>query len=157
MLPSLPLNQSSFRFTLMAKQITSVIKLNIPAGKGTPAPPVGPALGQAGINMMEFLKKFNEMTAPQMGFMLPVEILVYSDRSYSFVVKQPLMTDLIKQAAGITKGAANPKTDKAGTLNREKLLEVARKKMADLNTEDEEMAIRIVAGSARSMGVRVEE
>ncbi|MEQ1823611.1 MAG: 50S ribosomal protein L11 [Fimbriimonadaceae bacterium] len=141
----------------MAKQITSVIKLNIPAGKGTPAPPVGPALGQAGINMMEFLKKFNEMTAPQMGFMLPVEILVYSDRSYSFVVKQPLMTDLIKQAAGITKGAANPKTDKAGTLNREKLLEVARKKMADLNTEDEEMAIRIVAGSARSMGVRVEE
>lgn len=141
----------------MAKQITSVIKLNIPAGKGTPAPPVGPALGQAGINMMEFLKKFNEMTAPQMGFMLPVEILVYSDRSYSFIVKQPLMTDLIKQAAGITKGAANPKTDKAGTLNREKLLEVARKKMADLNTEDEEMAIRIVAGSARSMGVRVEE
>jgi large subunit ribosomal protein L11 len=141
----------------LAKQITSVIKLNIPAGKGTPAPPVGPALGQAGINMMEFLKKFNEMTAPQMGFMLPVEILVYSDRSYSFVVKQPLMTDLIKQAAGITKGAANPKTDKAGTLNREKLLEVARKKMADLNTEDEEMAIRIVAGSARSMGVRVED
>jgi len=140
----------------MAKQITSVIKLNIPAGKGTPAPPVGPALGQAGINMMEFLKKFNEMTAPQMGFVLPVEITVYSDRSYTFVVKQPLTTDLIKRAAGIDKGAANPKTDKAGVLTQEKLREVAKQKMADLNTDDEEMAMRIVAGAARSMGVRIE-
>src|SRR5512145_2539614 len=119
----------------MAKQITSVIKLNIPAGKGTPAPPVGPALGQAGINMMEFLKKFNEMTAPQMGFVLPVEITVYSDRSYTFVVKQPLTTDLIKRAAGIEKGAANPKTDKAGVLTSDKLREVAKLKMADLNTQ----------------------
>nr|HCE00483.1 50S ribosomal protein L11 [Armatimonadota bacterium] len=100
----------------MAKQVTSVIKLNIPAGKGTPAPPVGPALGQAGVNMMEFLKKFNEMTAPQMGFVLPVEITVYSDRSYSFVVKQPLTTELIKRAAGIEKGASNPKTQKVATL-----------------------------------------
>lgn len=141
----------------MAKQITSVIKLNIPAGKGTPAPPVGPALGQAGINMMEFLKKFNEMTAPQMGYVLPVEINVYSDRSYSFVVKQPLVTDLIKRAAGIEKGAANPKTEKAGVLTKDKLREVAKLKMADLNTEDEEMAMRIVAGSARQMGVRVED
>jgi large subunit ribosomal protein L11 len=140
----------------MAKQITSVIKLNIPAGKGTPAPPVGPALGQAGINMMEFLKKYNEMTAAQMGFKLPVEILVYSDRSYSFVVKQPLTTDLIKRAAGIEKGAANPKLDKAGVLTSQKLREVAKLKMADLNTNDEEMAMRIVAGAARSMGVRVE-
>ncbi|HEY3780791.1 MAG TPA: 50S ribosomal protein L11 [Fimbriimonadaceae bacterium] len=140
----------------MAKTITSVIKLNIPAGKGTPAPPVGPALGQAGINMMEFLKKYNEMTASQMGFKLPVEILVYSDRSYSFVVKQPLTTDLIKRAAGIEKGAANPKTDKAGVLTSAKLREVAKLKMADLNTNDEEMAMRIVAGAARSMGVRVE-
>jgi len=140
----------------MAKQITSVIKLNIPAGKGTPAPPVGPALGQAGINMMEFLKKFNEMTAPQMGFVLPVEITVYSDRSYTFVVKQPLTTDLIKRAAGIDKGAANPKTDKAGVLTQDKLREVAKQKMADLNTDDEEMAMRIVAGAARSMGVRIE-
>lgn len=140
----------------MAKQVTSVIKLNIPAGKGTPAPPVGPALGQAGINMMEFLKKFNEMTAPQMGFVLPVEIQVYSDRSYTFVVKQPLTTDLIKRAAGIEKGASNPKTDKAGVLTQDKLREVAKLKMADLNTEDEEMAMRIVAGAARSMGVRIE-
>lgn len=141
----------------MAKQVTSVIKLNIPAGKGTPAPPVGPALGQAGVNMMEFLKKFNEMTAPQMGFVLPVEITVYSDRSYSFVVKQPLTTELIKRAAGIEKGASNPKTQKVATLNKEKLREVARLKMKDLNTDDEEMAMRIVAGAARSMGVRIEE
>jgi len=140
----------------MAKQITSVIKLNIPAGKGTPAPPVGPALGQAGINMMEFLKKFNEMTSPQMGYILPVEITVFSDRSYAFVVKQPLTSDLIKRAAGIEKGAANPKTDAVATLTREKLREVAKLKMADLNTSDEEQAMRIVAGAARSMGVRVE-
>jgi large subunit ribosomal protein L11 len=140
----------------MAKQITSTIKLNIPAGKGTPAPPVGPALGQAGINMMEFLKKYNEMTAAQMGFKLPVEITVYSDRSYSFVVKQPLTTDLIKRAAGIETGAANPKMQKVGTLTNAKLREVARLKMADLNTQDEEMAMRIVAGAARSMGVKIE-
>jgi len=140
----------------MAKQITSVIKLNIPAGKGTPAPPVGPALGQAGINMMEFLKKFNEMTSSQMGYTLPVEITVFSDRSYAFVVKQPLTSDLIKRAAGIEKGAANPKTDTMATLTREKLREVAKLKMADLNTTDEEQAMRIVAGAARSMGVRVE-
>lgn len=141
----------------MAKRITHNIKLNIPAGKGTPAPPVGPALGQAGINMMEFLKKFNEMSAPQMGFVLPVEITVFEDRSYAFVIKQPLMTDLIKRAAGIEKGASNPKTDKAGVLTRDKCREVAKAKMKDLNTEDEEMAMRIVAGSARSMGVRVED
>jgi large subunit ribosomal protein L11 len=141
----------------MAKQVTSVIKLNIPAGKGTPAPPVGPALGQAGINMMEFLKKFNEMSSPQMGYVLPVEIQVYSDRSYSFVIKQPLTTDLIKQAANITKGASNPKTDKAGVLTKDKLREVAKKKMADLNTDDEDMAMRVVAGAARSMGVRIED
>jgi large subunit ribosomal protein L11 len=100
----------------MAKKITHNIKLNIPAGKGTPAPPVGPALGQAGINMMEFLKKFNEQTAPQMGFVMPVEITVFEDRSYTFKIKQPLTTDLIKRAAGITTGAANPKTTVAGTL-----------------------------------------
>lgn len=140
----------------MAKKVTHNIKLNIAAGKGTPAPPVGPALGQAGINMMEFLKKFNEMTAPQIGFVLPVEITVFEDRSYNFVVKQPLMTDLIKRAAGVEKGASNPKTEKIGVLTREKCLEVAKAKMKDLNTEDEEMAMRIVAGSARSMGIRVE-
>lgn len=141
----------------MAKQVTSVIKLNIPAGKGTPAPPVGPALGQAGINMMEFLKKFNEQTSSQMGFVLPVEITVFSDRSYAYKVNQPLTTDLIKRAAGIERGAANPKLDKAGVLTRDKLREVAKLKMSDLNTQDEEMAMRIVAGAARSMGVRIED
>lgn len=141
----------------MAKRVLSNIKLNIAAGKGTPAPPVGPALGQAGINMMEFLKKFNEMTAPQMGYVLPVEITVYEDRSYAFVVKQPLSSDLIKRAAGIEKGAANPLKDKAGTLTKEKLREVAKAKMKDLNALDEEMAMRIIAGTARSMGVKIED
>ncbi len=105
---------------------------------------------------MEFLKKFNEQTAPQMGFVMPVEITVFEDRSYTFSIKQPLTTDLIKRAAGIERGAANPKTDKAGVLTQEKLREVAKLKIADLNTDDEEMAMRIVAGAARSMGVRVE-
>ncbi len=139
----------------MAKRITHNIKLNIPAGKGTPAPPVGPALGQAGINMMEFLKKFNEQTAPQMGFVMPVEITVFEDRSYAFKIKQPLTTDLIKRAAGVETGASNAKTQTVGTLTQDKLREVARLKMADLNTDDEEMAMRIVAGAARSMGVKV--
>ncbi len=141
----------------MAKKISSIIKLNIAAGKGTPAPPVGPALGQAGINMMEFLKKFNEQTAPQMGFKLPVEITVFEDRSYSFIVKQPLVSDLIKRAAGIEKGASNPLKDRAGALTKDKLREVAKAKMKDFNTEDEEMAMRIVAGTARSMGVKIED
>ena len=141
----------------MAKKITANIKLNIPAGKGTPAPPVGPALGQAGINMMEFLKKFNEQTAPQMGFVMPVAITVFEDRSYTFKVSQPLTSDLIKRAAGVDKGASNPKTGKVGKLSQDKLREVAKLKMADLNTDDEEMAMRIVAGAARSMGVTVED
>jgi large subunit ribosomal protein L11 len=140
----------------MAKKIASVIKLNIPAGKGTPAPPVGPALGQAGINMMEFLKKFNEMSMQQMGYTLPVEIVVYEDRSYSFVVKQPLVSDLIKQAIGIEKGSQTPGKEVVASISRAKLLEVAKKKMADFNTSDEEMAMRVVAGTARSMGIKVE-
>lgn len=137
----------------MAKKISSVIKLNIAAGKGTPAPPVGPALGQAGINMMEFLKKFNEMTAPQMGYTLPVEIVVFEDRSYTFKVKQPLMPDLIKKAMGIDKGSSNPSKESAGRLTRTQALTVVKQKIADLNTDDEEQALRIVAGSARSMGI----
>jgi large subunit ribosomal protein L11 len=141
----------------MAKKVTANIKLNIPAGKGTPAPPVGPALGQAGVNMMEFLKKFNEQTASQMGYVLPVEITVYEDRSYTFVVKQPLVSDLIKRAAGIDKGASNPKTETVATISREKLREIAQLKMKDLNALDEEGAMSIVAGSARSMGVKIED
>lgn len=137
----------------MSKKVASIVKLNIPAGKGNPSPPVGPALGQAGVNMMEFLKKFNEMTAPQMGSTLPVEITVFEDRSYSFIVKQPLMSDLIKKALNIPKGSSNPSKEIAGMLTKEKALEVARAKMPDLNTDDEEQAIRIVAGTARSMGI----
>lgn len=140
----------------MAKKVSGVIKLNIPAGKGTPAPPVGPALGQAGINMMEFLKKFNEMTTPQMGYILPVEITVYEDRSYAFVVKQPLVSDLIKRSMGIDKGSSNPSKESAGKLTKDKLREIAKLKMADLNTADEEMAMRVVAGTARSMGIESE-
>jgi large subunit ribosomal protein L11 len=140
----------------MAKKILNVIKLNIPAGKGTPAPPVGPALGQAGINMMEFLKRYNEQTAPQMGFVLPVRITVYEDRSYSFVVKQPLTTDLIKRVLGIERGSQKPGKESAGKINRAQLLEVAKLKMPDLNSHDEDMAIRVIAGSARSMGLEVD-
>ena len=141
----------------MAKKVINVIKLNMAAGKATPAPPVGPALGGAGINMMEFLKKFNEQSAPQMGFVLPVEITVFEDRSYTFKIKQPLTSELIKRAAGIETGSANPLKDKVGTLSKEKLREVAKTKMPDLNTTDEEMAMNIVAGTARSMGVQIEQ
>lgn len=141
----------------MAKRISSVIKLNIPAGKGTPAPPVGPALGQAGINMMEFLKKFNEMTAPQIGFVMPVEIVVYEDRSYQFKVKQPLTSDLIKRELGITTASHNPSKEVAGKLTKEQLKSVAQAKMPDLNTDNLEGAMRVVAGTARSMGIEVEK
>ncbi len=139
----------------MAKKISGVIKLNIPAGKGTPAPPVGPALGQAGINMMEFLKKFNEMTAPQMGMVMPVEITVFEDRSYSFVVKQPLTTDLIKKAIGLEKGASNPGKEIVKQITKDQLRAVAQQKMPDLNTNDVEQAMKIIAGSCRQMGVKV--
>jgi large subunit ribosomal protein L11 len=137
----------------MAKKVKGIIKLNIPAGKGTPAPPVGPALGQAGINMMEFLKQFNERTAKQMGFVLPVAITVYEDRSFAFVVKQPLTSDLIKRAMGVDKGSQNPGKDIVGVLTKDQCRQVAEQKMADYNTTDVAMAMRIVAGTARSMGI----
>lgn len=139
----------------MAKKVLSNIKLNIPAGKANPAPPIGPALGQAGINMMEFIKKFNEMTMDQMGSTLPVSITVYEDRSYSFIVKQPIASDLIRQAAGIDKGSGNPLKEKVGKLTRSQLRDVAQRKMADLNTDDVEQAMRVLAGTARSMGVEI--
>lgn len=139
----------------MAKKITSVIKLNISAGKATPAPPIGPALGQAGINMMEFIKKFNEMTMGLIGSTLPVAITVYEDRSYSFVVKQPIASDLLRSAAGLEKGSGNPLKDKVGKLTKSQLREVAKRKMPDLNTEDVEQAMRVLAGTARSMGIDI--
>jgi large subunit ribosomal protein L11 len=139
----------------MAKKILSNIKLNISAGKATPAPPIGPALGQAGINMMEFIKKFNEMTMDQIGATLPVLITVYEDRSYTFIVKQPIASDLLKKAAGIEKGSGNPLKEKVAKITRAQLKDVAQKKMADLNTTDVEQAMRVLAGTARSMGIEV--
>ncbi|MBA3726885.1 MAG: 50S ribosomal protein L11 [Armatimonadetes bacterium] len=139
----------------MAKKVTSNIKLNIPAGKATPAPPIGPALGQAGINMMEFIKKFNEMTMDKIGSTLPVAISVYEDRSYSFIVKSPLASDLIRKAAGVEKGSGNPLKEKVGSLTRAQLAEVAKAKMDDLNTKDIEQAMRVMAGTARSMGIEI--
>lgn len=139
----------------MAKKILSVIKLNIPAGKATPAPPIGPALGQAGINMMEFIKKFNEMTMDKMGSTLPVAITVFEDRSYDFVIKRPLASDLIKQAAGIEKGSGNQLKEKVGKLTREQLRKIAEIKMPDLNTKDIEQAMKVLAGTARNMGVEI--
>jgi large subunit ribosomal protein L11 len=139
----------------MAKKVTTIIKLNIPAGKATPAPPIGPALGQAGINMMEFIKKFNEVSMNLMGSTLPVSITVFEDRSYDFVVKQPLASDLLRKAAGIDKGSGNPLKEKVGKLTRAQLKGVAEAKMADLNTNDVEQAMRVLAGTARSMGIEI--
>jgi large subunit ribosomal protein L11 len=139
----------------MAKKVTGNIKLNIPAGKATPAPPIGPALGQAGINMMEFIKKFNEMTMDKVGSTLPVAITVYEDRSYSFVVKAALASDLLRKAAGLEKGSGNPLKEKVGRLTKAQLAEVAKAKMEDLNTKDVEQAMRVLAGTARSMGIEI--
>jgi len=139
----------------MAKKVTGTLKLQIPAAKANPSPPVGPALGQRGINIMEFCKAFNEKTKDMMGFNIPVEITVYSDKSFTFVTKQPPMTDLIKKAANIKKGSDNPLKNKVANLTKEQVLDVVRQKIADLNTNDEEMASRIVEGSCRSMGITV--
>jgi LSU ribosomal protein L11P len=139
----------------MAKEVINVVKLNLPAGTATPAPPVGPALGQAGVNIMEFVKAFNERTASLKGSTLPVEITVYKDRTFTFIVKQPLASDLIRQAAGIQSGSANPLRNKVGRITRQQLREIAERKMPDLNANDVEAAMRIIAGTARSMGVEI--
>ncbi len=139
----------------MAKKVVEVLKLQIPAGKANPSPPVGPALGQRGINIMEFCKAFNEKTKDMMGFTIPVEITVYSDRSFTFVTKQPPATDLLKKAAGIQKGSSNPLKDKVGKITKAQLREIAEKKLPDLNTDDIEVAMKTIAGSARSMGIEI--
>ncbi len=141
----------------MAKEVTNVVKLQIPAGKANPAPPVGPALGQAGVNIQEFCSKFNEKTKDQMGNIIPVEITVYKDRSFSFITKTPPAADLLLKAAGIEKGAGNPLTEKVGTVTREQVREIAETKMPDLNAHDIEAAMRIIEGSARNMGITVKE
>jgi large subunit ribosomal protein L11 len=141
----------------MAKKVVGFIKLQVPAGKAGPAPPVGPALGQRGLNIMEFCKAFNAQTQKvEPGLPLPVVITAYSDKSFSFVIKTPPTTVLIKKAAGIESGSPRPHTDKVGKITRKQVEEIARTKMPDLNAGDLEAAMRTVAGSARSMGIVVE-
>ena len=139
----------------MAKKVMDYIKLQIEAGKANPAPPVGPALGQRGVNIMEFCKAFNEKTKDKMGFKVPVVITVYSDRSFSFITKQPPASALLMKAAGLKKGTDNPLKNKVGKLTRAQLMEVVEAKIADLNTDDREMAANTLAGSARSIGIEI--
>lgn len=140
----------------MAKKVKAVIKLQIPAGQANPAPPVGPALGQHGINIMGFCKEYNERTANQSGSIIPVEITVFDDRSFTFITKTPPTSDLLKKASGLEKGAGATGREKAGTLSRDKLREIAKLKTKDLNAVSIEGAERIVEGTARSMGIEVE-
>lgn len=141
----------------MARKVAAIIKLQIPGGKATPAPPVGPALGQHAVNIMEFCKSFNERTAEHAGTVIPVEITVYEDRSFTFVTKTPPAAILIKEALNLNKGSSTPHTDKVGTISRKQVEEIAQIKMPDLNANDLEAATRIVAGTARSMGVVVSD
>ena len=140
----------------MAKEVGALVKLQIKGGAANPSPPVGPALGQRGVNIMEFCKAFNERTKDKAGFRLPVVITVYTDKSFTFEVKQPPMTDLIKKVAGIKSGSSNPLKQKIGKLSREQIMEIVDMKIKDLNTDDKEAAARIVAGSARSIGIETE-
>ena len=139
----------------MAKKIRAVIKLQLPAGQATPAPPVGPALGQHGANIMAFCKEYNERTSSQAVSIVPVEIIVFEDRSFTFVLKTPPASDLIRKALGIEKGSASQKRDKVGMLTRAQVRQIAEIKMKDLNANDIEAAMRMVEGTARSMGVDV--
>ncbi|MGB3367737.1 MAG: 50S ribosomal protein L11 [Acidaminobacteraceae bacterium] len=141
----------------MAKKVTGIIKLQIPAGKATPAPPVGPALGQHGVNIMQFCKEYNAKTAEQAGFIVPVVITVYQDRSYSFITKTPPAAILIKKAAGIESGSGVPNKTKVATLSKDKVREIAELKMPDLTAGSIEAAMSMIAGTARSMGVVIEE
>ena len=141
----------------MAKKVKAVITLQLPAGKATPAPPVGPALGQHGINMMAFLKEYNERTTAQAGMVIPALITIFEDRSFSFVTKTPPAADLIKKAAGIDKGSGTPGRTNAGTIRRAKVREIAETKMKDLNANDIDAAMRMIEGAARSMGVDVQD
>jgi large subunit ribosomal protein L11 len=140
----------------MAKKVKTVIKLQIKAGQANPAPPVGPALGQHGLNIGDFCTQFNEKTKDKMGDVIPAEITVYEDRTFDFVLKTPPAAELLKKAAGIKKGAANPLTDKVGKISKDKVKEIAELKMVDLNANDIDQAIKIIEGTARSMGIKIE-
>ncbi len=141
----------------MAKKVSKIIKLQIDAGKATPAPPVGPALGQAGINIMGFCKEYNAKTQDQMGLVIPVEITVYEDRSFSFITKTPPASVLLKKAAGIDRASGEPNKKKVATVKRDKVREIAESKMADLNAASVEAAMLTVEGTARSMGIIIED
>ena len=140
----------------MAKEIKAKIKLQCPAGAATPAPPVGPALGQHGVNIGEFVKRFNDATSKDRGTVIPVILTVYADRSFDFILKSPPAAVLLKQAAGVEKGSGVPQTDKVGKVTREQVLEIARRKMEDLNANDEDAAALIIMGTARSMGIEID-
>ncbi|MBD3282657.1 MAG: 50S ribosomal protein L11 [Candidatus Portnoybacteria bacterium] len=139
----------------MAKPVKTIIKLQIPAGQANPAPPVGPALGQHGLNIQDFCSKFNEATKDKGGDVIPVEITVYEDRSFDFKLKTPPAAELLKKAAGVQKGSGVPQKDKVGKVTKDQVKEIAEKKMADLNANDIEAAMKIVEGTARNMGIEV--
>ena len=141
----------------MAKKVAGVVKLQLAAGKATPAPPVGPALGGFGINIMQFVKEYNEKTSSQAGSVIPVEITVYSDRSFTFVLKTPPAADLLRKAAGVDKGSGMPNRSTAGTISRAQLRKLAEQKMSDLNAITVEGAEKILAGTARSMGIKISD
>jgi len=141
----------------MAKRVMAVIKLHIPAGQASPAPPVGPALGQHGVNIMAFCKDYNARTAKQAGMIIPVEITIYQDRSFTFITKTPPASDLLKKAAGIEKGSSEPPRKAVGRITRQQIREIAQLKMKDLNALDLEGAERIIEGTARSMGIEIKE
>jgi len=140
----------------MAKKVVGVVRLQIPAGAANPAPPVGPALGQAGVNIMEFCKQFNAATQSQAGLVIPVVITVYQDKSFTFITKSPPASTLLKRSAGIAKGSATPNREKVGKVTRQQILEIAKLKEKDLNAKNIEGAARMIEGTARSMGIEVE-
>lgn len=140
----------------MAQKVMAIVKLQLPAGVATPGQPVGPALGQHGVNIMQFVKEYNARTASQQGEIVPVEITIFQDRSFTFVTKTPPASALIKKSAGVTSGAANPRRDKAGSITQAQLREIAEKKMVDLNANDLDAAMQMIAGTCRSMGIKVE-
>ncbi len=140
----------------MAKKIKTIVKLQIPAGQATPAPPVGPALAQHGVNISEFCQKFNEATKEKQGFKIPVEITVFEDRTYDFKLKQPPASELLKKAAGIEKGSGVPNQTKVAKISKDQLRNIAEQKMEDLNAKDVESAMRIIEGTAKNMGITVE-
>lgn len=139
----------------MAKKVTGLIKLQVPAGQANPAPPIGPSLGQHGVNIMEFCKQFNALTQEKAGLVIPVVITVYQDKSFTFITKSPPASVLLKRAAGLAKGSGEPNKEKVGKVTKDQLRDIAKQKMKDLNVKEEEAAMRIIAGTARSMGIEV--